>query len=272
MFISYLLLRTRIVLPALTILIFGLPGFSQEALNPDKSEQQDIDFVEKMFDTRSATFREQAPSRNAPSQQKQTAEYVAVESEAFSADIATIQKNYMPKTSRVLLSGGLSLLPSDVFYRTVGVNLKASYHFTETWGVEAFGYLMTSQARDEVNELSSVQNLAVRNLVSVNSFYGLNAYFNSIYGKVSFLNWRIIPFEIYQTIGLGKVRTGSGYESSSIQIGIGDIFSLSRSTVLRLDLTWAFYKAQNYLNEEQNANSLFLTVSYGRLFPEPTYR
>nr|WP_295905603.1 outer membrane beta-barrel domain-containing protein [uncultured Bdellovibrio sp.] len=266
--VSMNLLRIQIFLSAV---LFLLPTKSM-AQNAAESEQKDIDFVEKLLETKANEFKS-APSKSfEPKQKTQKAEYTSVQSESFFLDLATIQKNYMPKTNRIHLGAGFTLLPSDVFYRTIGLNLKASYHFTETWGVEAFGYLFTSQARDEVNKLESVQKLSVKNLVSLSAFYGLNLYFNSIYGKTALLNYRIIPFEVYQTVGLGKVRTHDDEETTSFQVGIGDIFSLSRSSALRIDLNWAFYNAHNYLGEEQASNSLFLTISYGHFFPEPIYR
>lgn len=265
----------------------GFPIFAQEndhiidVQNPEQlrsqeSELQDedksIDFVEKLLETNSNVFRE-APSRSLkPGRKKQRVEYNTIQSKSFYSDLAVIQKNYMPKTGRVQISGGMTLLPSDVFFRTVGINAKVSYHFNETWGLEAFGYLFSSQAREEISKLESEQKLAVKSLISVKSFYGLNLYFNSIYGKTALLNDRIIPFELYQTIGVGKVLTKDGEEAMSVQVGVGDIFSVSRSSAVRVDLTWAFYNARNYLGDQQAANSLFLTLSYGHFFPEPSYR
>lgn len=255
-----------------------LNAFAQEAAQQNNAEtapateQGDIDFVEKLLERKATEFKD-APVRSLnPEKKKQKVEYSAVQSESFYSDLATIQKNYMPKSGRLFLSGGISLLPSDVFYRTMGLNLKTSYHFTETWGLEAFGYILTSQEREEVGELEDEQGLSVRSLVSLNAFYGLNIYFNSMYGKTSLLNSRIIPFEIYQTIGIGRVRTQGSEEATSIQVGLGDMFSLSRSNALRVDLTWAFYNTNNYLGEQQSANSLFLTLSYGQFIPEPEYR
>lgn len=237
-----------------------------------QDEEKDIDFVEKTLETNTKVFRN-APARSLnPQRKKQRVEYSAVQSKSFYSDLAVIQKSYMPKTGRLQLSGGGTLLPSDVFYRTIGLNGKVSYHFTETWGLEAFGYLFTSQERDEVSKLESQQKLSIKSLISIKSFYGLNLYFNSIYGKTALLNDKIIPFELYQTIGVGKVTTKESKEATSLQIGIGDIFSVSRSNAIRLDLTWAFYNTSNYLGQEQAANSLFLTISYGRFFPEPAYR
>lgn len=248
------------------------PSFAQEKNESD--EQKDIDFVERLIESNSSKFGNMAPPPilEAPKKKIDKAEYGAVQSESFYTDLAVIQKNYMPKADRVYLSGGFSLLPSDVFFRTFGLNLKTSFHFNETWGLELFGYAFNSQAREEVKDIETTQALSVKSLVSVKAFYGMNLYFNSIYGKTAFANRKIVPFEIYQTIGFGKVRTQDSQEATSVQFGVGDIFSLSRSSTLRVDLTWAIYNAHNYLGEEQASNSLFLTLSYGQLFPEPTYR
>lgn len=252
------------------ITTIGTKSLAQQTSETD--EQKDIDFVERLIESNSQKFRGTHTPIVNPSDKINKVEYTTVQSESFYSDLAVIQKNYMPKTQRVYLSGGLTLLPSDVFYRTLGLNLKSSFHFSETWGVEAFASIFSSQARDEVGDIESTQLLSIKNLVSINAFYGLNVYFNSIYGKTAFVNRRIIPFEIYQTIGIGKVRTQDSQEATSIQFGVGDLFSLTRSTALRVDLTWAFYNAHNYLGQEQSSNSLFLTLSYGKLFPEPTYR
>ncbi|WP_413612310.1 outer membrane beta-barrel domain-containing protein [Bdellovibrio sp. HCB-110] len=261
--------RTLIIVFSLTF-IYVMNAVAQDV--SEGAEQGEIDFVERLLETNANEFKN-TPTRDLnPTQKTQKVEYESVQSESFYSDLATIQKNYMPKTKRAQLSGGFSLLPSDVFFRTYGLNVKTSYHFTEALGLEVFGYLFTSQPRDEINKLESTQKLSVKSLIALNSFYGVNLYFNSIYGKTALFNYKIIPFEIYQTIGVGKVRTQDNEETNSFQVGIGDLFSLTRSSALRVDLTWAFYNVHNYLGENQSSNSLFLTLSYGHFFPEPLYR
>lgn len=247
-------------------------AMAQDTTELSTATQKDNDIVEGILESSKYDFKALPTRRSNRSKvQQQKIEYLGVQTEGFYSDLGIVQRNYMPKLARALLSGGFTLLPSDAFYRTFGLSLKTSYHFTETWGLELFASLFTSAARDEVSKIESVQRLDVNNLAYIKQYYGLNLYFNSMYGKTSLLGRKIIPFEIYQTVGIGKVRT-QNHESSAFQIGLGDMFSLSRSTVLRLDLSWAFYSTSNYLKELQPANSLFLTISYGRFFPEPNYR
>lgn len=255
-----------------TSLLFQFAGAQESSPEASTSEQKDIDVVEGLLEANKSDFKA-IPNKTLtrPKSQHQKVEYLDVQTERFHSDLGIVQRNYMPKLGRWLVSGGLTLLPSDAFFRTFGLSFKTSYHFTETWGLELFGSLFTSAARDEVRKIESVQHLDVTNLSYIKQFYGLNLYFNSMYGKTSLLGKKIIPFEIYQTIGIGKVHTHN-HESSALQIGLGDLFSLSRSTALRVDLSWAFYNTKNYVNELQAANSIFLTISYGRFYPEPNYR
>lgn len=187
-------------------------------------------------------------------------------------DFAVIQKKYMPKAERFQLSVGATLLPTDVYFRTYGLNSKLTYHFNEAWGAELAGYLMTSTSRAEVDDLAQTQQVVVKSLISVKSLYGANLYYSSIYGKTSIFNSKIIPFEIYQTVGLSKVINQNNEEATAIQAGLGELFSISRSAGIRADLSWAFYQTKTILGDTQNTNSIFVSINYSFFFAEPTYR
>lgn len=257
------------------IIIFTLISclnFTVFAQQQDSSEDQDIDVVEHLLEKNISYDFKYKPAKKSILKTPQKADYKGVVSESSYADFAVIQRNYMPKSDRFSASLGASLLPTDVYYRSFGLNLKFGYHFNETWGAELFNYSLTSSARSEISDLENKQLTSVQNLVSLKNFYGANLYFTSIYGKTSVFNSKIVPFEIYQTIGLGKVVNQKNEESTAFQVGLGEIFSLTRSSGLRTDLTWAFYKTNNIQGVSQAANSLFLSVSYSLFFPEPIYR
>ena len=187
-------------------------------------------------------------------------------------DFAVVQKKYMPKQERFQLSVGATLLPTDVYFRTYGLNSKLTYHFTESWGAELVGYLMTSTSRGEVDDLAQKQQVIVKNLISVKRLYGANLYYSSIYGKTSIFNSKIIPFEIYQTVGLSKVINQNDEEAVAVQAGLGELFSISRSSGIRADLSWAFYQSKTILGDTQNTNSIFVSINYSFFFAEPVYR
>lgn len=235
-------------------------------------EQKDIDFVDKILEK---NLPQNTPVKVAPpsiGKSKQRANFGDVQTTASYEDFSVIQRNYMPKTERAQISLGLTSTPTDVFFRTLGLNVKLSYHFNETWGIEAFGYSLSSSARSEVGNLESTQAVSVRSLVSIRNYIGLNVYNSFIYGKHAFLNNLIFPFEIYSAFGFGKITNQNSEDSTAVQLGIGELTSISRSSAIRLDLTWSFYKTKNILGKEEANNSIFLTVGYSYFFPEPLYR
>lgn len=242
------------------------------AQSESDEEQKDIDFVDKILEK---NLPQNTPVRAAPpavGKPKQRANFGDVQTTASYEDFAVIQRNYMPKTERAQVSLGVTSTPTDVFFRTLGLNAKLSYHFNETWGIEAFGYTLSSSARSEVGNLEGTQAVSVRSLVSIRNYMGLNVYNSLIYGKHAFLNNLIFPFEIYSTFGFGKITNQNSEDSTAIQVGIGELTSISRSSAIRLDLTWSFYKTKNILGKEEANNSIFLTVGYSYFFPEPQYR
>lgn len=255
------------------ILAFGTLVFAQENSNLNYNE---IDKIEEVLET---NFPRLEPSSEvesftskAPVQARQKADFSGVESDVLFADLVVFQKNYMPKSKRVHLNAGVVSVPSDVFYITGGLSLKGGYHFGEAWGLEAFSHWFTSSARGEVENIATKQKVSVANLVSLASFSGLNVYYNFIYGKLSLLDKKVVPFEIFNTLGMGAMVNSGNHQSPSMQVGLGGLFSLSRSTALRLDLTWAFYQTKNIQNQVANENSTFLSLGYSWFFPEPEYR
>lgn len=182
-------------------------------------------------------------------------------------DTVVIQKNFMPKTQRFQFSGGATLSMNDVFYRTYGANLRVGYHFTETWGLELNGFYLTSLDSQEKTDLRDKQQLRVENLSTPKSFYGANLYYSSIYGKVAVEDRRIIPFEFYQTLGAGQMATSPASTSNAVYFGLGNLFSISQNSTLRMDLSWYFYNTKTISGESMSSNTIFLTFGYGRCLP-----
>jgi outer membrane beta-barrel protein len=183
-----------------------------------------------------------------------------------------IQRNYMPKTERFMIFGGFTFLPTDVFYKTFGLQARASYHFSETWGAEMTGMFLGSSRSAELTDVENKQGVNVQNLVSPKTYVGLDVYFNSIYGKAAFLERKIVPFEVYFSAGYGKMTTALSQGLDTLHLGIGQLFSLSRSNALRIDLSLLSYKSLTITGDPQLTNNLLLTVGYGHFMPEARYR
>jgi outer membrane beta-barrel protein len=283
---------------ALILLLVGLPqwGFSQET---EESNQEGSAEVTEATDASGTVIQdtggtidldadvttiegvleqnipEGAPKTNLPIRAKKSpskVDFSKMTGVNLLTDTVIIQKTYMPKTKRFQLFGGPTLSMNDVFYRTYGGDLRLGFHFNETWGLELNGLFLTSSDSAEKKDLKEKQSLQVDNLSTPKSFYGANIYFSSIYGKVAVEDRRIIPFEFYQTIGAGQMTTDPTSTSNAVYFGLGNLFSISRDSVLRADLSWYFYNTKTIKGDSANANTIFLTFGYGRLFPKAERR
>lgn len=257
------------------------PALAQEKDIEDNSESfKSLDNVEKMLekDFPAPAVVEEELVKRPDIKQNQKASYTQLKENKSSqltestTDMAALQKTYMPKSNRWQLNSGLTLNMSDAFYRTLGLNLKLTYHLTESWGLEVFGQMNNSFQRDELNSLQYTQQMSVQNLVTLKSLMGANIYFNTLYGKFSVNDSRIVPYEIYQSLGYVKVTNQDNQEYPGFYLGIGELISLSRSSAFRIDLSWYFYSTKNILGQSVSDDSLFINFGYSWFFPEPRYR
>jgi outer membrane beta-barrel protein len=211
------------------------------------------------------------PVTTAPIKAPAVINYQEVAESKEAVDTIIIQKNYMPKTERFQVFGALTFAPNDVFYKTLGLQARLAYHLSERWGVEIIGITLSSSKSKELSDLEG-QGVGAQALVSPRSYLGVDAYFNSVYGKAALYNRKIIPFEIYQTLGVGKMNTASYPNADAFHIGLGQLFSMSRSEALRVDLSVMVYQSKTINGDNQVSNTILLSVGYGRFFPEATYR
>lgn len=242
------------------------------AETPEPAENDsEIQGVEKELEKQGASDVI-APVKLAPLKVSPTVEFPEAPKNRTSQDTIVIQKNYMPKTERMQIFGGFTLAPNDVFYKTMGLQLRVGYHFSEKWGTEFIALFLTSSKSAELKALEDKQGYGAQTMVSPRSYLGLDAYFNSMYGKAALNDRQIIPFEIYQTVGIGKMNTAVSNNASAVHLGIGQLFSISRSDALRIDLSLIIYQSKDINQLTQLTNTILLTVGYGRFFPEAQYR
>ena len=199
-------------------------------------------------------------------------DYSKIISNASYDDYSVVQKNYMPKTSRVQLKSGLTTVTNDVFYTIIGLSLGAIYNFNETWGLGLSGVLLSSNQTKQTENIRDIQRVNIESLVTLKNTYNASVYFSPIYGKWSLLNKQILPFEIYFSAGMAQVTNQSSLVSTATSAGVGQLISLTRSSALDINLQWLMYSTKNINNQDQSNNSLLLTVGYSIFWPKPDYR
>lgn len=207
--------------------------------------------------------------------------------ETFS-DIAVIQRRYLPKTGRFefYLAGGTNL--NDAFFVGNGLNLRLGYYFSEKWGTELVYSYIQNENRDVTNELLN-RGVNTEGMVSTNSFYGIDLKWTPIYGKYAYFNEKIIPFDLYFSLGVGMTEPNVGNSAAgstvsvdnapTVRFGSGQIFAITKWMAFRWDLSWHFFNANSTIttttsssSSEDLNNNLFLNLGLSFFFPEAKYR
>lgn len=187
-------------------------------------------------------------------------------------EVSVIQRRYLPKTGRFQLFGGLTMVTNDPFYMTYGGVAKASYFLSEKWGVEFNYFALSTSTRSVTEDLKSTQGVGTENLVYAKSYMGLDVMYIPIYGKMTWFNEKIVPFDLYFSAGYGSTNTQAGENPGTIHLATGQIFAISKSYAFRWDFSWNMFSAKGIDNSDSTFNNLFLTVGMSWFFPEASYR
>lgn len=188
-------------------------------------------------------------------------------------DIAVIQKRYLPKTKRFEGYLGLSMVMNDPFFLSFGANGRLAYYLSERYGAE-FVYIYLSTSEREVIQGLKSRGILTRTIVSPKSFTGLAFKWVPVYGKVTFLNQKITPFDLYFNFGFGATETNQGKSEPTFHLGAGQLFALSKAMAVRWDFTWNFFNSSGSGNASTSSvyNNLYLTVGMSFFFPKAKYR
>lgn len=189
-------------------------------------------------------------------------------------NIAVIQKRFLPKTGRFEGFGGLNGILNDKFFVTFGGSLRLAYFFNERWAVEGIGMAFATGEKSVTKGLKD-RGVVTTNFVSPTTYYGLDVRWTPVYGKMSFVNRRITPFDLYFSAGAGITNTNQGGAEPTIHLGTGQIFAITKAAAFRWDFSWNFYNATSGVaGAKQNSlyNNLLVTVGASFFFPEATYR
>lgn len=191
-------------------------------------------------------------------------------------DIAVIEKRFLPKTNRFEISAvGFTGL-NNPFFNNFGGSGKAVYYLTEQWGIELIGTGLAIVSRQVTDDLNKKNNISTSNVVTPRSFFGGGVKWNPVYGKISFLNHAIVPFDINFSAGGGLTQTDQGRSEPTIHLGTSQIFAVTKEFGVRWDIDWNFYQAQaTDINSQKVTvfhNDLFIGIGVSVYFPEATYR
>lgn len=201
---------------------------------------------------------------------------------AFS-DISVIQKRFMPKTNRFQVYGGLDFLTNNPFFDSYGFNGRFSFFFTETMGLEIGFWRHDVTPKTVTLDLYSKYKITTKTMLSNLGYVGASFLYAPFYGKMTFLDKIIIPYDLYFSVGAGTSETSYIDKTApSIHLGTGEIFSITKSFAWRWDLSYVTYTARVPdvtttgdlvdSGKKQAVSDLYLGIGLTLLFPGASYR
>lgn len=239
----------------------------------DASDNEELQIIE--VELEKAIEKRKAPPAAAASTNQESGkdtEFSTLGTLAPFTEVSVIQKRYLPKTGRFQLFGGLNMVTNNPFFDTYGLAGRFAYNFTETWGLEASYFSLNTTETKATKELKDFNNVKTENLIYPKSYMGLDVLWFPMYGKFTWFNKKIIPFDMYFSGGYGTTSTQSNENPGTFHIGTGQIFAMSKSLAIRWDFSWHNFSAKALEDEVNNFNFLFLSVGASFFFPEASYR
>jgi outer membrane beta-barrel protein len=261
---------------ALFVLVFFIAqhSFAQEEDLGDT--QSDVDQIEAELEKRAA--KTQAPETPVVEKDEKLEDFSGLGKLAPFSEVSVLQRKYLPKTGRFQFYGALTNVVNDPWFMGLGVDARGAYHLTEAWGVELQGVFLSNSKRQSVDDLDKQHGVKTDSIISAKGYYGASILWNPIYGKMGLLNKRIIPFDMYFSLGGGTTTVDGGTGGTTLHFGLGQIFALSKGMGFRWDFSWNNYSAKPNASattpapEAQAFNTLMLSAGVSFFFPEAKYR
>ena len=170
------------------------------------------------------------------------------------SNIVVLQRRYLPRTGRLDLSPSITLILNSEFLIYTGAGGHIGFYFLEKHGFELRGFYSVYTERSVVSHLRKLNfgTLAGgRTIASVNLIYK----WIPIYGKMSWFNGKIIPFEMYLMAGGGssyadicvinpqnnKCERRINEWKISTLVGAGQSYAVTRNTAVYWDISHQYY-------------------------------
>ena len=125
-------------------------------------------------------------------------------------EVSVVQRRLVEKDGRVDVTAALSTIPNDDFIAYFPLGLRAGYHFSESFAVEAsFAYALQNPS-DLTTFLKEDPQISLKEAEiqeKIDMFYNVAVLWAPIYGKVSVLGNKLTHFETYVGLGAGVFHT-----------------------------------------------------------------
>lgn len=279
---------TKLIFLAMSLFLIALPCYSDELESIEGLFDADENREEKRAENEAK--KADVPQEKAPEVKVNKLENLN-QLKTFE-DVAVIQKRYLPKTQRLEANFNAAANINDSFFSAYGLGGGLTYNFNEKWSVEGilkWFSVSNSKASNQLLERGVVTN----GMVATEMYYGIDLRWTPIYGKFSYFDKKIIPFDHYFSVGIGQTQLKAGSSTTNtnirveslddpitLRISTGEVFALTKWMAFRWDVSWHFMQPEvrttngiaNSSVTDDLQNNLFLSFGLSFFFPEAKYR
>lgn len=247
------------------------------AAGSSPSTEQDIENLYDKDEEKAETKAAPKPrAREGAEPQKEVSTLSDLATLAPFDDVAVIQRRFLPKTGRFELSGTVFSNLNNPFFNSIGAGARAAYYIREKYAIEGLFTFNSTSSRQVTDDLEKKRGITTDNVITSKGYMGASLKWNPIYGKITWLNKSIVPFDLNFNFGLGMTRTDSDENVPTLHLGTSQVFAWSKGMAFRWDLIWNTYqgtaKNDNGTTEKLTQNDLFLGLGMSFYFPEAGYR
>jgi len=161
---------------------------------------------------------------------------------AKDADFSIVQNRAFTKKNRLMITAGLGYLVNDPYTNATIRRLGVGYYFSERWGFEIDQTSFAPSFNDATNEL--LKNNVYPNFNLLKSYESISVVLVPFYAKTSFIDRKILYFDIQIGFGMGR-KSYNNYQQSGQYLSqstfgyhfdITQNLFLSNHIALRIDL------------------------------------
>lgn len=268
-------MKNKILITFILTSLLAAPAWSQN------SDVEELNLIQMELDKGSPSIPDEDESsdsqttRSSPADTQNSRGEMTYEELSRLSDfkqVSVIQRRYLPRTGRFQAYIGPAMTLNDPWFNVLGASVKLGYNFTEAWGIEGNYSFMSTDKTMALKELSKENNITTENFVYVKNYYTLGINWTPLYGKMTWLNEKIVYYDIYFSAGFGATEIQTGDKQDTFNIGAGQIFSISKAYAFRWDLSWNFFEAKQVDASQGTYNNVIISAGFSFFFPEANYR
>ena len=162
-----------------------------------------------------------------------------------------VRNRLVPLVGRFELGGGASYDLVEPFFNPYGINVNATYNFSEENGVNVFYNYYLSGNTSYVDQLNHIPNTSskmnLQNAPAPAYLILINYQYTAFYGKLSLAKDFVMNLSLFGFVGAGGYKIGDGV-NPTLDVGLGQKFYFSANNAIRFVLRFDFYQGPDVVS------------------------